>query len=89
MPKMKIIEVLDGDTIQGPRKTFVRLENVDAPETGTNGAAAAKHKLEDLVLDKTVSYTEEGKSYGRIVGKVKIAGKSVNTTMKNFLRRQK
>ena len=86
MPKAKIIKVLDGDTIQGPKKTFVRLANVDAPETGTKGAAAAKHKLEDLVLGKTVSYTEEATSYGRIVGEVKAGSKSINKEMKKFLK---
>jgi len=85
MPKMKIIKVIDGDTIQGPRKKFIRLAGVDAPETGTKGAAAATHKLEDLVLKKTISYTEDAKSYGRIVGEVKAGPKSVNKAMKKFL----
>lgn len=87
MPKMKTLEVIDGDTIRGPRKTFVRLAEVDAPEIGTKGAASAKHKLEELVLGKTISYTEEARSYGRIVGEVKIGNKSANKEMKKFIKK--
>ncbi|NQU84019.1 MAG: thermonuclease family protein [Parcubacteria group bacterium] len=89
MPKIKILEVIDGDTIRGPRKTFIRLAGVDAPEKGSQGSAAATHKLEDLVLQKTISYTEEAQSYGRVVGEVKVGSKSVNKEMNNFLKYQK
>lgn len=89
VPKMKVKDVIDGDTIKGPFKKFVRLANVDAPELGTKGAAAAKHKLENLVLNKTVSYSEDAKSYGRIVGEVKIGGKSVNQKMNRYLKNKK
>ena len=88
MPKTKVLEVIDGDTFRGPKKTFVRLANVDAPEKGRRGSAGATHKLEELVLGKTVSYTEDAKSYNRIVGEVKVGSKSVNKAMNNFLKRQ-
>jgi len=87
MPKTKITEVIDGDTIKGPRKTFIRLAGVDAPEMGTKGGAAAKNELKDMVLGKTVSYTEDAMSYGRIVGEVKLGGKSVNKEMKKFVKK--
>lgn len=86
---MKVTKVLDGDTIQGPKKTFVRLSGVDAPEMGNKGAAAAKHKLEDLVEKKTISYTEDSMSYGRIVGEVKAGSKSINKEMNKFLKKNK
>jgi len=86
MPKAKVIKVVDGDTVQLPYKKFIRLADVDAPEMGTKGAAAAKHKLEDLVLNKTISYTEDAKSYDRIVGDVKVGSKSVNKEMNKFLK---
>ena len=89
MPKIKVIKVIDGDTVQGPKKTFIRLGGVDAPETGTKGAAAAKHELENLVLKKTISYTNDAKSYGRIVGEVKLGSKSVNKEMNKFLKSNK
>lgn len=89
MPKMKVIKVIDGDTIKGPKKTFVRLSGVDAPETGTKGAVAAKHELERLVGGKTVFYTEDAKSYGRTVGEVKIGNKRINDIMKQYLRKNR
>lgn len=75
MPKTKVLRVLDGDTFQGQKKVFVRLEGVNAPEVGTKGAVAAKQWLDDLISGKVVSYTEEAKSYGRIVGEVKAGNK--------------
>jgi len=87
MPKGKVKEVIDGDTVRLPYNKFVRLAGVDAPETGTKGAAAAKHKLEELVDDKTISYTKDAESYGRIVGTVKVRGKNVNQAMNRFLKK--
>lgn len=89
MPKAKVKEVIDGDTIKLPYNKFVRLAGVDAPEIGRKGGAAAKHKLENLINDKTISYTEEAKSYGRIVGNVKAGSKDVNKAMNNFLKKQR
>ena len=86
MPKGKVKEVIDGDTVQLPYNKFVRLAGVNAPETGTAGAAAATHKLEKLVDDKTISYTEDAKSYRRIVGTIKVGSKNVNQAMRTFLR---
>ena len=62
MPKTKVKEVIDGDTIKGLRNTFIRLAGVDAPEMGTKGGATAKNELKDMVLGKTVSYTEDAMS---------------------------
>ncbi len=87
MTKMKVTKVIDGDTIKGPYKKFIRLADVDAPELGTKGAADAKHKLESLVLNKTVSYSEDAMSYGRIVGEVKVNGKSINQKMNHYLKK--
>jgi len=87
MPKTKVVKVIDGDTFQGQRKTFVRLAGVDAPEIGTKGAVAAKEFLDNLVKGKTVTYTEDAMSYGRIVGKVKVGSKSVNKEMKKFVKK--
>ena len=87
MPKGKVKEVIDGDTIRLPYNKFVRLAGVDAPEKNRKGGAAAKHKLEKLVGDKTISYTEDATSYGRIVGTVKVGRKNVNNAMKNFVKR--
>lgn len=87
MPKTRITKVIDGDTIKGLRNTFIRLAGVDAPEMGTKGGAAAKNELKDMVLGKTVSYTEDSMSYGRIVGEVKLGSKSVNKEMKKVVKK--
>jgi len=89
MPKGKVQEVIDGDTVKLPYNKFIRLGGVDAPEMGQKGGAAAKHELEKLVEDKTISYTEDARSYGRIVGTVKSGSKNVNNAMKSFLKKQK
>ena len=86
MPKRKVQEVIDGDTIRLSHNKFVRLANVNAPELGTKGAAAAKHELEKLIGGKTVSYTEDALSYGRTVGTVKSGSKDVNAAMNKFLK---
>ncbi len=89
MPKGKVKEVIDGDTVRLPYNKFIRLGGVDAPETGQKGGAAAKHELERLVEDKTISYTKDALSYGRIVGTVKVGSKNVNNAMKSFIKKQK
>jgi len=89
MPKSKVKKVIDGDTIQLPYNKFVRLGGVDAPEMGQKGGAAAKHELEKLVDGKTISYTEDARSYGRIVGTVKTGSKNVNDAMNSFIKKQK
>ena len=82
MPKGKVMETIDGDTVRIKGGKYLRLEGVDTPEKGTKGFAKAKNELADIIEGKNVSYTEEGKSYGRIVSQVKVGSKSVNTTMK-------
>ena len=89
MHKGTVKEVIDGDTVRLPYNKFIRLEGVDAPETGQKGGAAAKHELEKLVKNKIISYTEDALSYGRIVGTVKVGNKNVNKIMKHFIKKQK
>lgn len=87
MPKTKVVKVIDGDTFKGQGKTFIRLAGVDAPEIGSRGATAAKDFLDNLVRGKTVTYTEDALSYGRIVGEVKLGSKSVNREVKKFVKK--
>ena len=87
MPKGKVQEVIDGDTIRLSYNKFIRLASVDAPELGTKGAAAAKHKLEELVEGKIISYTEDANSYGRTVGTIKAGSKDINEAMNKFLKK--
>jgi len=89
MPKDKVKEVIDGDTIKLPYNKFVRLARVDAPEKNKKGGSATRQKLEELVEGKTISYTEDAKSYSRIVGRVKVGKKDVNKAMNNFIKKMK
>lgn len=89
MPKGKVKEIIDGDTVRLSHNKFIRLAGVDAPEKNQKGGSAAKHELEKLVKDKTISCTEDATSYGRIVGTVKVSSKNVNNAMKNFVKKQK
>ena len=83
MSKGKVTKVFDGDTFKIRGGKAIRLANVKAPEMGTKGGAKARNELQDMIENKTISYDTVGKSYGRDVAKVKIAGKSVNQAMRN------
>ena len=83
MPKGKVTKVIDGDTFKVQGGKAIRLANVRAPELGTKGGAKARNELSAKVGGKTVTYKPVGKSYGRTVADVKLAGKSVNQVMRN------
>jgi len=81
MPRCKVQKVIDGATIALEDGTKVRLASVEAPKLGRKGGAAAKRELEKLVLNKTITYLDEGRSYGRIVGTVRTGPKNINREM--------
>lgn len=83
MAKGKVTKVIDGDTFKIQGGKSIRLSNVRAPELGTKGGAKARNELQNKIGGKTISYQTVGKSYGRDVANVKIAGKSVNQVMRN------
>lgn len=83
MAKGKVTRVIDGDTFKVQGGKAIRLANVRAPELGTKGGAKARNDLKGCIGGKTISYNTVGKSYGRDVANVKVAGKSVNQTMRN------
>ena len=78
--KERVTKVIDGDTFMtASRKNPVRLANVDAPEKGTRGGAAATKALKSMIQGETVSIdTVARDSYGRSVAKVKVGRNSVN-----------
>ena len=86
--KEKVTRVIDGDTFEtGSRKNPVRLANVDAPEKGQPGAAAATKALRELIEGQTVTIdTVARDTYGRSVAKVKVGRKSVNAGMRRKTR---
>ena len=83
MAKGKVTRVIDGDTFKVQGSKAIRLSNVRASELGTKGGTKARNELKERIGGKTVSYNTVGKSYGRDVANVKMAGKSVNQAMRN------
>ena len=79
MERMRVVEVVDGDTFIGVdaanvRRT-IRLQNVDAPEIGEPGGAEAKQRLEAQILNQVVDVEVVARdSYGREVAQVWLNG---------------
>ncbi len=85
--KERVTKVIDGDTFKtASRKNPIRLANVDAPEKGTRGGAAATNALKELIQGETVSVDTVARDrYGRSVANVKVGRRSVNKAMKEKL----
>jgi len=68
--------VLDGDTFQTYRKVngsnYVRLAGVNAPEKYQFGGSQATQRLKRQIQGKTVTLQPVGRSYSRVVAKVRV-----------------
>jgi len=82
--KERVTRVIDGDTFKtASRKHPVRLANVDAPERGSRGGAAATSRLRRMIGGEVVSVdTVARDKYGRSVANVRLGRKSVNKAMR-------
>ncbi len=87
--KERVTRVIDGDTFEtASRKRPVRLANVDAPEKGERGGAAATNALRNLIAGETVEVdTVARDKYGRSVANVKVGRKSVNNAMRGKVKK--
>ena len=87
--KERVTCIIDGDTFKtASRKNPVRLANVDAPEKGQPGGAAATAALRRLIAGETVSIDTVARDcYGRSVANVKVGRESVNAAMRRRTRR--
>lgn len=79
----KVVGVTDGDTITvldaEKRQHKVRLEGIDAPESGQPFGTQAKKALSDKVFGKEITVKETGKDrYGRTLGHVYVGKQHVN-----------
>ena len=78
----KCVGVSDGDTITvllGTEQMKIRLEGIDAPETGQDFATRAKQFTSGLVFGKHVHILPKEKDrYGRLVARVRVEGKDVS-----------
>lgn len=81
----KVARVIDGDTIVLTNGQRVRFLGMNTPESGEKGYEAAKNRLANLVLGKNVDIdfdiTTKDSTGTRLVGTVKINGKTVNEIM--------
>lgn len=82
--KERVTKVIDGDTFKtAGRKNPVRLANVDAPERGEPGGAAATERLRRLIQGEAVRIETQARDrYGRSVANVYLGNKSVNKQMR-------
>ena len=85
MQRVKVTKVIDGDTFRIKGSKFIRIANIDTPEKGRAGSAAATNALKELINGKTITINPVGKSYGRIVAdKIKVGKISVEQRMRKF-----
>lgn len=81
--KIKVIKVIDGDTFDIENSERIRLYEINAPEypKGCLGIDA-KGRLENLLLNKNISYEKIGKdSFGRILAYVYLDKLLINEVM--------
>jgi micrococcal nuclease len=79
----KVVAVVDGDTLTvldlGRRQHRIRLHQIDAPEHQQDYGSRSKQSLADLVFGREVAVEPVTTDrYGRLVGKVMLAGQDVN-----------
>lgn len=84
--KGKIVRVSDGDTVTLLDSLNVqhkiRLDAIDAPESGQAYGKKAKQYLADLIFGKTVTVEYEKKDmYKRILGTIYYEGQNINEEM--------
>lgn len=78
---VKVIRVIDGDTIELENKQRVRLLGVDTPERGCPGFTEATENMSSMVLSKRIVLVADGKQgvdrYGRLLRYIEVGGKDV------------
>jgi endonuclease YncB( thermonuclease family) len=79
----RVVGVSDGDTItvldRNQQEHKIRLNGIDAPESGQDFGQASKQNLSKMVFGKEVTVAwDKLDRYGRILGKVTAGGLNVN-----------
>jgi endonuclease YncB( thermonuclease family) len=82
----RVVSVADGDTItvldENKTQVKVRLDAIDAPETGQPFGQASKRALSDMVFGRdVVVYRKKLDRWGRTVGHVIVDGVDTNLAM--------
>ena len=83
MPRGKVKRVVDGDTFQLKGGEYVRIAGLNAPELKQRGGPTAKRLLQSrLRTGSQVGLSNPvARSYGRVVRKVIVKGKGINTLL--------
>lgn len=80
-----VVKVIDGDTFEDLNGVRYRLADIDAPETGSKGAAEASQALRDWIEGQYVVVEVVSKdTYGRFVVNVVLNGDSINDVMQHY-----
>jgi endonuclease YncB( thermonuclease family) len=82
----RVVSVADGDTItvldENKTQIKVRLDAIDAPESGQSFGQAAKRALSEMVFGRDVVVIKKKEDrWGRTIGHVLIDGKDTNLLM--------
>ncbi|HBJ34103.1 MAG TPA: nuclease [Planctomycetaceae bacterium] len=81
----RVVGVTDGDTVKvlvGTQSVTVRLEGIDAPETGQAFGTRSKQALSALVFGKTATVQKTGEDrFGRTLGAIIADGVNANAKM--------
>lgn len=86
--KVKVKEVIDGDTFLDSKNKKFRLENVDAPEIGKPGSRKATQELKRLIEDEEIGIEQVARDrYRRPVVRVYKGRESVNKKMRRKLKK--
>ena len=81
--KGRVVSIADGDTLtvldSQNQQRKIRLNGIDAPESGQDFGQVAKRNLSDLAYGKEVSVVwSKTDKYGRIIGTVFVGSTNVN-----------
>jgi len=82
--KVKVIEIIDGDTFKIEQKLLIRPEGYDTPEENEKGYFKAKKDLTSIIPPGSFIYVLPLKKdkFGRFISNVKKSGKNLSDLMK-------
>lgn len=79
LEELKVIRIIDGDTLELENNQKVRLLGINTPEKKKPFSKEATKYLEDKTLNKTISLENFGyDKYGRILGYIFIENENIN-----------
>ena len=82
----KVVRISDGDTVtietDNGTRVKIRLNGIDAPESGQEFGQESRAKIAELIDGKDVSVkTHSHDRYNRVLGEIFLDGRNINLTM--------